>query len=1090
MASEDVIELGSSEDEAEPVPIKRKYKPNAMVCIPSKLPGVTIKPKPIVVSNVIGKVNPTQNKMISIPVKKNINTRKPNNKSVTNNIKIVSAPHVQNKLSINPLTLAKHLNKPQLVVKKVPQNKNIVNLQNKKVLSSLPPSVTVTPLLHNADVINRTAQKAGASGMLKKRRIIVPKRKLSGELLTVELDDDDTSETITSPHWYLTPEDQIKKQKSIEKEKATKEASMEVDSVKPSMEEINNKEPDTPKYVEITIEDSPLKPVHSPHPDIGKELPIVIEDSPLKPHTKAANDNDSDSEIGDSIQEKQSKKKLDYPKESNKVNDKRQVEIEIDFEKPVIVNDDNSKTISPKLIEETEKSPLCVTDVEKVNVSETKDIEQTKENSSEHSEFHPTYLKFIDMCFQLENTDDMKKIVEKKIKAYYRQCTKDYVESEEFIDMVSSKIDSMKASPEKMYLYIKDIVDELNLQRKMKKPLVSNVATVVTEKESPSAQSQYDHKKTRQIRKLEKTTKKLHRAIQKLEELEVDFDDEEDSVYLLTERYKERLVRVHAKLCQLTNTKMPSEPRICIEARPGRPTGPAKKLEKLINRKVPIGTPLPFPDFHDVLRCVKDANEENKLGWTDIDVMEEARDLFTRCGKKLQRRRQENEWRIAASRITAEADPAEDNLDLKKKLEENKSIAARKETELFNKYVERQNSLKLEAEEIGDKEAEETALESEEDDDVGNDNSLENKQKRKQKLKSLLKEKNKKDAVKENEAKKDCMETDQNENNHQTENEKSDDKASVKAVDNVETIPETSNDATVVESRTPHETANVQDKENESVAGKYNNKNENSDSDTYNVESDIDELHLLQKLHSGSEVNSSSFESSDSDTPIAISDTLDSGSEVDNYKYCDVISIENSSYSESEIIDGSSDNNEANSSNKEITADIEMEYSSTGVEDTNKEAQIKDNTTIKETDENIFISLSDEEVKDKLENVEIEETCINFTDDNISITENIVVGITVETSNLSNNGSSVPEINNPVEIIADSPNSEESDITDKVVKDATSETVNINESNDKIVATKDVDECNTQTKMISIEKAIIESLTTTETSNCEIHMEI
>lgn len=48
--------------------------------------------------------------------------------------------------------------------------------------------------------------------------------------------------------------------------------------------------------------------------------------------------------------------------------------------------------------------------------------------------------------------------------------------------------------------------------------------------------SKYDSKKQRQIRKLEKTIKKLHRAIQKLEEQEVDFDDDEDSVYLLTER--------------------------------------------------------------------------------------------------------------------------------------------------------------------------------------------------------------------------------------------------------------------------------------------------------------------------------------------------------------------------------------------------------------------------------------------------------------------------------------------------------------------------------------------------------------------------
>lgn len=50
-------------------------------------------------------------------------------------------------------------------------------------------------------------------------------------------------------------------------------------------------------------------------------------------------------------------------------------------------------------------------------------------------------------------------------------------------------------------------------------------------------ESEFDMKRQRQIRKLEKTLKKLHRAIQKLEEQEVDFEDEEDSVYVLTERF-------------------------------------------------------------------------------------------------------------------------------------------------------------------------------------------------------------------------------------------------------------------------------------------------------------------------------------------------------------------------------------------------------------------------------------------------------------------------------------------------------------------------------------------------------------------------
>lgn len=60
--------------------------------------------------------------------------------------------------------------------------------------------------------------------------------------------------------------------------------------------------------------------------------------------------------------------------------------------------------------------------------------------------------------------------------------------------------------------------------------LTYNISDVVED-------DKYDRKRRRQIRKLEKTLKKLDRAINKLDEQEVDFDDEEDSVYLLNDRY-------------------------------------------------------------------------------------------------------------------------------------------------------------------------------------------------------------------------------------------------------------------------------------------------------------------------------------------------------------------------------------------------------------------------------------------------------------------------------------------------------------------------------------------------------------------------
>lgn len=96
-------------------------------------------------------------------------------------------------------------------------------------------------------------------------------------------------------------------------------------------------------------------------------------------------------------------------------------------------------------------------------------------------------------------------------------------------------------------------------------------------------------------------------------------------------RYKERFVCVYTKFCQLTQTKLPSEPYIKLETLPGRPKGPATKLEKWINKKVSIGKPLPFPDFHDVLRCVREANSEDKLGWSEMEILEEGNWQILKC---------------------------------------------------------------------------------------------------------------------------------------------------------------------------------------------------------------------------------------------------------------------------------------------------------------------------------------------------------------------------------------------------------------------------------------------------------------------------
>lgn len=432
--------------------------PNAMVCIPRKLHEVTIKPtnqNPTTVPKGLLKKGVPIGKTVAVAKLQRViaNPFAGNTKTTIKPVqKVVMKPHLK---LVTPISIQKpsKSNIPSLT--KISNTsakvlKDPIRIQNPKGLSNLPSSITVkrtTQPSHKPIFLINTSNLVKTKPNILKAGIEVP---------TVELDDDEGTPT-SGPAWYLRPEELAEA---------------------PDPEEENNKEPEPPTMIEITIEDSPIKPVINKRTcEIGAELTITIDDSPIKT-TIEKNESASGSDNEDSTRkEAHSKKKLEYPKEAEYEN-RKTVEIEIDI--PPVISEGNSSTGKHKNVDYEEVTIVSNQTTVETSKKEDESLEnrQMKNDSTENrivnpssskSEFHSVYQSFIDVCFQLENSDDMTKIVEKKIKGYYRQVPKEYTESEEFVDMVASKIVSMKANPEKMYLYIKDIVDELNLQRKLSK---------------------------------------------------------------------------------------------------------------------------------------------------------------------------------------------------------------------------------------------------------------------------------------------------------------------------------------------------------------------------------------------------------------------------------------------------------------------------------------------------------------------------------------------------------------------------------------------------------------------------------------------
>lgn len=85
---------------------------------------------------------------------------------------------------------------------------------------------------------------------------------------------------------------------------------------------------------------------------------------------------------------------------------------------------------------------------------------------ADKAEIHITFQKFLDLCLGLDDSDDMKRIVTKRLKHYYKLVDQIYIRSKEFCSLIETKMTEMKASPDYMFIYIKDVVVELKARCK------------------------------------------------------------------------------------------------------------------------------------------------------------------------------------------------------------------------------------------------------------------------------------------------------------------------------------------------------------------------------------------------------------------------------------------------------------------------------------------------------------------------------------------------------------------------------------------------------------------------------------------------
>lgn len=78
---------------------------------------------------------------------------------------------------------------------------------------------------------------------------------------------------------------------------------------------------------------------------------------------------------------------------------------------------------------------------------------------------------------------------------------------------------------------------------------------------------------------------------------------------------------LYKQLCSIIGTEAVKRREVRLQVTDDRPQLPVKILEKLINDRIDEDGNPHFPDFMDVVHCVFKANRDDRLGWSDGEVM-------------------------------------------------------------------------------------------------------------------------------------------------------------------------------------------------------------------------------------------------------------------------------------------------------------------------------------------------------------------------------------------------------------------------------------------------------------------------------------
>lgn len=259
---------------------------------------------------------------------------------------------------------------------------------------------------------------------------------------------------------------------------------------------------------------------------------------------------------------------------------------------------------------------------------------------------------FISLCLQKcpkNDKADMDKIVD-KLKRCHENLDPVYASSENFVTFLNNKREVIMNTGKQIYVHMVEVMNEMKKKIKKKSqvsqnneiydavpstsyatnnvPINNTVELDVVEDDNEDNDNEENarSKTRRKIKQIMNAMNKCEAIIKRLEEKEVDFNEENDSNYIKVERYKHRMVELYNKLCEATGENTDAG-RVYLRPKHlniTRIVAVDQAITNFINSKITqrnkmtkmgaLTDALIFPDYRDILKCVNRCNDKKNLG--------------------------------------------------------------------------------------------------------------------------------------------------------------------------------------------------------------------------------------------------------------------------------------------------------------------------------------------------------------------------------------------------------------------------------------------------------------------------------------------